>query len=116
MIQDEETGEAGRFRPSFSPGVEAMNLTPQTKAPEGGRLELDEGGGALFHAVQRPIILYQALCKLRRCHPMDRPTPTCIEHIKGIESVLVVVGATWFTIFPSLQKRKSLKRITWMSL
>ena len=44
-------------------GVEAMKLTPQTKAPEGGRFEFIEGG-ALLHAAPRPIILYQAVGKL----------------------------------------------------
>ena len=45
-------------------GVEAMQLTPQTKAPEGGRFEFVKGGGALLHAEPRPIILYQAVGKL----------------------------------------------------
>lgn len=45
-------------------GVEAMKLTPETKAPEGGRFEFVEGGGAILHAVPRPIILYQAVGKL----------------------------------------------------
>jgi predicted amidohydrolase YtcJ len=45
-------------------GVEAMKLTPQTKAPVGGRFEFVEGGGALLHAVPHPIILYQAVGKL----------------------------------------------------
>ena len=72
MIQDEETGEAGCFRPSFSPGVEAMNLTPQTKAPEGEQFEFVEGGGALLHAVQRPIILDQAVGKLPPMSPDEQ--------------------------------------------
>jgi predicted amidohydrolase YtcJ len=45
-------------------GVEAMNLTPQTKAPDGGRIEFVKGGGAILHAVPRPIILYRAVGKL----------------------------------------------------
>jgi len=45
-------------------GVEAMKLTPETKAPEGGRFEFVEGGGAILHAEPRPIILYQAVGKL----------------------------------------------------
>jgi hypothetical protein len=45
-------------------GVEAMKLTPQTKAPEGGRFEFVEGGGALLHAEPGPTILYQAVGKL----------------------------------------------------
>lgn len=45
-------------------GVEAMKLTSQSKAPEGGRFELVEGGGAILHAEPRPIILYQAVGRL----------------------------------------------------
>ena len=53
-------------------GVEAMNLTPQTKAPEGGRYEFVEGGGALLHAEPRPIILYQAVGKLPPISPDEQ--------------------------------------------
>lgn len=48
-------------------GVEAMGLTPETKAPLGGRFEFvgkEAGGGAILHAEPRPIILYQAVGKL----------------------------------------------------
>ena len=53
-------------------GVEAMKLTPQTKAPEGGRFEFVEGGGALLHAEPRPIILYQAVGKLPPMSPEEQ--------------------------------------------
>lgn len=53
-------------------GVEAMKLTPQTKAPEGGRFEFVEGGGALLHAEPRPIILYQAVGKLPPMSPDEQ--------------------------------------------
>jgi hypothetical protein len=33
----------------------------------------------------------------------------CIEHIKGIESVLIVVGVTWFT--PRSRSTLSLRRL-----
>ena len=45
-------------------GVEAMQLTPETKAPPGGRYELVDGGGAVLHAEPRPHILYQAVGRL----------------------------------------------------
>ena len=53
-------------------GVEAMKLTPQSKAPEGGRFELVEGGGALLHAEPRPIILYQAVGRLPPMSPEEQ--------------------------------------------
>ena len=53
-------------------GVEAMKLTPQTKAPEGGRFEFVEGGGALLHAEPRPTILYQAVGKLPPMSPDEQ--------------------------------------------
>jgi predicted amidohydrolase YtcJ len=53
-------------------GVEAMKLTPQTKAPEGGRFEFVEGGGALLQAVPRPLILYQAVGKLPPMSPDEQ--------------------------------------------
>lgn len=53
-------------------GVEAMKLTPQTKAPEGGRFEFVEGGGAVLHAEPRPIILYQAVGRLPPMSPNEQ--------------------------------------------
>lgn len=53
-------------------GVEAMKLTPQTKAPEGGRFEFVEGGGALLHAEPRPTILYQAVGRLPPMSPDEQ--------------------------------------------
>lgn len=53
-------------------GVEAMKLTPQTTAPEGGRIEFIEGGGALLHAEPRPTILYQAVGRLPAMSPDEQ--------------------------------------------
>lgn len=53
-------------------GVEAMKLTPETKAPSGGRFEFVEGGGALLRAEPRPIILYQAVGKLPPMSPEEQ--------------------------------------------
>jgi predicted amidohydrolase YtcJ len=53
-------------------GVAAMNLTPQAPVPEGGRFEFVEGGGAILHAVPRPIILYQAVGKLPSMSPVEQ--------------------------------------------
>src|SRR6185503_3177893 len=53
-------------------GVEAMKLTPQTKAPDGGRIEFVEEGGAILHAEPRPIILYQAVGKLPPMSPDEQ--------------------------------------------
>ncbi|HWS87661.1 MAG TPA: amidohydrolase [Pyrinomonadaceae bacterium] len=53
-------------------GVEAMKLTPQTKAPEGGRFEFVEGGGAILHAEPRPTILYQAVGRLPPLSPDEQ--------------------------------------------
>jgi predicted amidohydrolase YtcJ len=50
-------------------GVEAMKLTPETKAPKGGRFEFVKGGGALLHADPHPIILYEAVGKLPPMSP-----------------------------------------------
>lgn len=50
-------------------GVEAMKLTPETKAPKGGRFEFVKGGGALLHAEPHPIILYEAVGKLPPMSP-----------------------------------------------
>src|SRR5688572_16170599 len=53
-------------------GVDAMKLTPESKAPQGGRYEFVAGGGAILHAEPRPIILYQAVGKLPAMSPEDQ--------------------------------------------
>ncbi|HWQ93007.1 MAG TPA: amidohydrolase [Clostridia bacterium] len=53
-------------------GVEAMKLTPETRAPTGGRYEFVQGGGAILHAEPRPIILYQAVGKLPPMSPSEQ--------------------------------------------
>ncbi|MDZ4802521.1 MAG: amidohydrolase [Bryobacteraceae bacterium] len=45
-------------------GVDAMNITPETKAPTGSRFELVRGGGAVLHCEPSPAILYQSVAKL----------------------------------------------------
>ncbi len=42
-------------------GVEALKLTKNSKAPEGGRYEFTEDGGAILHAEPNPTILYQTI-------------------------------------------------------
>lgn len=45
-------------------GAEALQLTPESKAPEGGRYEFVEGGGLILHAEPNPMILYSTIAKL----------------------------------------------------
>jgi hypothetical protein len=45
-------------------GVEALGLTPSSKAPKGGRFEFVEGGGAILHAEPSPAILYTTVDRL----------------------------------------------------
>jgi predicted amidohydrolase YtcJ len=45
-------------------GVEALELTPQSMPPEGGRYEFVEGGGVILHADPSPAILYGTIGKL----------------------------------------------------
>lgn len=52
-------------------GVEAMQLTPETNPPPGGRFEFVEGG-AVLHAEPRPIILYQAVGRLPAMTPDEQ--------------------------------------------
>ena len=42
-------------------GVRALGITSDTAAPDGGRYELTEDGGAILHAEPNPTILYQAI-------------------------------------------------------
>ena len=45
-------------------GAQALDLTPASKAPEGGRYEFVEGGGLILHAEPNPMILYSTIAKL----------------------------------------------------
>ena len=45
-------------------GAQALLLTPESKAPEGGRYEFVEGGGVILHATPNPMILYSTVAKL----------------------------------------------------
>jgi predicted amidohydrolase YtcJ len=53
-------------------GVEAMKITPETKAPPGSRFELLEGGGAVLHCEPSPVILYQAVGRLPAMSPEEQ--------------------------------------------
>lgn len=57
-------------------GVEALKLTPQTPAPEGGRFEFLEGGGAILHAEPHPAILYTTIAKLPMLQPEEQVNST----------------------------------------
>jgi predicted amidohydrolase YtcJ len=46
-------------------GVEALQLTPQSAPPAGGRYEFVAGGGAILHAAPSPAILYTTVAKLK---------------------------------------------------
>jgi predicted amidohydrolase YtcJ len=52
-------------------GVEALGLTTASEAPEGGRFEFVEGGGAILHAEPSPAILYTTIAKLPQLSPDD---------------------------------------------
>lgn len=45
-------------------GVEALGLTPDSAAPDGGRYEFPEGGGAILHAEPNPMIIYSTIARL----------------------------------------------------
>jgi predicted amidohydrolase YtcJ len=45
-------------------GVEALQLTPESVPPAGGRYEFVAGGGAILHASPSPAILYTTVAKL----------------------------------------------------
>ena len=57
-------------------GVEALGLGPDTPAPEGGRFEFPEGGGAILHASPKPTILYAAVAALPQLSPEDQLNST----------------------------------------
>lgn len=81
-----ELNEAAPDRPVFvlflysqgflnKAGVEAMGLTPQTPAPEGGRYEFVDGG-AILHAEPNPTILYKAIAALPAMSDADQINST----------------------------------------
>lgn len=84
-------------------GVEAMGLTPETKAPLGGRYEFVKGGGAILHAEPRPIILYQAVSKLPQMSVEDQANSNLHWYRElnrfGLTSVVDAGGGSHF--FPS---------------
>jgi predicted amidohydrolase YtcJ len=45
-------------------GAQALQLTPESTPPEGGRYEFVEGGGLILHATPNPMILYTTIAKL----------------------------------------------------
>ena len=57
-------------------GVDALNLTPQSKPPEGGRYEFVEAGGAILHASPSPAILYTTIAKLPQLSAEDQLNST----------------------------------------
>ena len=57
-------------------GVEALGLTTASEAPEGGRFEFVEGGGAILHAEPSPAILYTTIAKLPQLGPEDMANST----------------------------------------
>ena len=57
-------------------GVAALQLTPQSVPPEGGRYEFVEGGGAILHAAPSPAILYTTIAKLPQLSAEDQLNST----------------------------------------
>lgn len=57
-------------------GVEALQLTPESVSPEGGRYEFDEGGGAILHAAPSPAILYTSIARLPQLSAEDQINST----------------------------------------
>jgi predicted amidohydrolase YtcJ len=57
-------------------GVEALQLTPQSVPPAGGRYEFVAGGGAILHAVPSPAILYTTVAKLPQLSPEEQINST----------------------------------------
>jgi predicted amidohydrolase YtcJ len=55
--------------------VEALDLTKDTKAPEGGRFEFVDDG-AILHAEPNPLILYQMIAKPPQLSPEDQVNST----------------------------------------
>lgn len=57
-------------------GVEALQLTPQSVPPAGGRYEFVDGGGAILHAAPSPAILYTTIAKLPQLSADDQVNST----------------------------------------
>jgi predicted amidohydrolase YtcJ len=57
-------------------GVAALQLTPQSIPPAGGRYEFIEGGGAILHAAPSPAILYTTIAKLPQLSAEDQINST----------------------------------------
>jgi predicted amidohydrolase YtcJ len=57
-------------------GVAALELTPQSVPPEGGRYEFVEGGGAILHAAPSPAILYTTIARLPQLSAEDQINST----------------------------------------
>ena len=55
--------------------VQALGLTEQTPAPEGGRYEFVDGG-AILHAEPNPLILYQMIARPPQLSPEDQVNST----------------------------------------
>jgi len=58
-----------------SAAVQALGLTPETKAPSGGRYEFVDGG-AILHAEPDPTILYQMIAKPPQLSAIDQVNST----------------------------------------
>jgi predicted amidohydrolase YtcJ len=58
-----------------SAGVSALQLTPQSVPPRGGRYEFVEGG-AILHASPSPAILYTTVARLPQLSPEDQLNST----------------------------------------
>jgi len=57
-------------------GMKALGLTTASEAPEGGRFEFVDGGGAILHAEPNPAILYTTIAKLPQLGPDDMANST----------------------------------------
>ncbi|HEX8280295.1 MAG TPA: amidohydrolase family protein, partial [Chthoniobacterales bacterium] len=57
-------------------GAQALQLTPESKAPDGGRYEFVEGGGVILHATPNPMILYSTIAKLPALSPEEQVNST----------------------------------------
>lgn len=57
-------------------GVEALGITPETRAPAGGRYEITQDGGAILWAEPNPTILYQTIGALPGLSEDDQENST----------------------------------------
>ena len=57
-------------------GVEALQLSPRSTPPAGGRYEFVAGGGAILHAAPSPAILYTTVAKLPHLSPDEQINST----------------------------------------